>query len=224
MPGVAASDVWQTLAGDIKEKVVIQVAEHLASLFALRFNKAGSLYCISSPGCSDRTADEAGKFEVGPIVSIPFYRSLDGFDDYPSTDLHVPGSPLTTELHSFRGPFTNTGDFLAHYLRALSFKVEKCPEETLQALMVDCEVETLSENPVAELRLKREWAQEISQKAQNVLKKAVELCDYYSDDPPVGLDIPPPSELPFTLCLDDFRLNNILVCTILHGRCPHLFC
>jgi hypothetical protein len=72
MPGVAASELWQTLAGDIKEKVVIQVAEHLASLFALRFNKAGSLYCIFPPGCSDQTADEASKFEVGPIVSTPF--------------------------------------------------------------------------------------------------------------------------------------------------------
>jgi hypothetical protein len=224
MPGAAASEVWQTLAGDIKEKVVIQVAEHLASLFALRFNKAGSLYCISSPGCSDRTADEAGKFEVGPIVSIPFYRSLDGSHDDPSTDLHVPGSYLTTELHSLRGPFTNTGDFLAHYFRALSFKIEKYPGETLQALMDDSEVETLSEDTVAQLHLKREWAQGIIQKARSVLKKAMKLCDYYSDDPPVGPDIPPPSELPFTLCLDDFRLNNILVCTILHGRCPHLFC
>lgn len=36
IPGVAAYDVWPTLSADIKEKVVIQVAEHLAALFSLR--------------------------------------------------------------------------------------------------------------------------------------------------------------------------------------------
>ena len=43
------------------------------AMFALCFDRAGSLY-LSSP------------ITVGPIVSTPFYRALDGFVRVPDTD------------------------------------------------------------------------------------------------------------------------------------------
>jgi hypothetical protein len=69
---MAASELWDTLAGDIEENVVTKVAEHLAALFALQFDKAGSLYFGQSLESSSATGDEDGRYEVGPIVSTPF--------------------------------------------------------------------------------------------------------------------------------------------------------
>ena len=86
------------------------------------------------------------------------------------------------------------------------------------------EVEEPFADPETELHLKREWAQEVVCKAHSVINKAMIICNYYSDDLPVCPDDPSQSELPFTLCLDDFRFNNILVGTILNGRCTFFPC
>lgn len=69
LPGISADTRWGTLSMSVKERVVAQIAEYLKVMFALRFNRAGSLY-LSSPS-------NIGTY-VGPIVSTPFYSALDG--------------------------------------------------------------------------------------------------------------------------------------------------
>ncbi|EDR02793.1 uncharacterized protein LACBIDRAFT_308054 [Laccaria bicolor S238N-H82] len=87
LPGISASNVWDNLPIKVKERVVFEVAEHLMAMFALRFETAGSLYISSE------------EIVVGPIVSGPFYRALDGVRRLP------PGfSPDAT----YRGPFSTT--------------------------------------------------------------------------------------------------------------------
>ncbi|CAE6385253.1 unnamed protein product [Rhizoctonia solani] len=63
-------------------------AEHLAALFSLRFQQAGSFYPLED--------EDSKKAKVGPIVSLPFYRMLDGLrgsftsaSEYLATPLHV---------------------------------------------------------------------------------------------------------------------------------------
>lgn len=203
---------------------MVQVAEHLTALFALRFDKAGSLYRMPTLDSSGSTTGQGDGYAVGPIVSAPFYRFLDGLEDYPNTDLHTLRSSSAAKLHSLRGPFTKAGEFVAHYLKALSFKMEEYPEETLQALMDDNQVSHTVEDPVVELQSRREEAQETMQKAHRALKKAVMLCDLYPGDLPVYPGVPSNPELPFTLHLDDFRLINILVGTTLDELSIHFSC
>lgn len=62
------------LAHIVEESVASQVADHL---LALHFDCADSLYLSSRP--------ESG-FIVGPTVSTPFYRTLDGFVRIPNAD------------------------------------------------------------------------------------------------------------------------------------------
>jgi aminoglycoside phosphotransferase (APT) family kinase protein len=64
IPGVPASESWETLSMDVKERVVTQVADYLMEMFALRFDRAGSLYLSST---------SESNIVVGPIVSTPFY-------------------------------------------------------------------------------------------------------------------------------------------------------
>lgn len=65
---------------------------------------AGSLY---------HSAHSESGIIVGPIVSRPFYRALDGV-------VRIPDADATTyaELIRFRGPFSNTSDYLQSFLLA----------------------------------------------------------------------------------------------------------
>jgi len=139
IPGMVPFDIWKdVLPIDVKLNVIRQVAQHLRELFSLRFPKAGSIYFAADAysRSSDATIERSAPgFKIGPIVSDPFYRCLGGKLDYPSTNLHSPGSPLFAALHALRGPFTHTGEFLAHGIRANLFKYDTFPKETLD--MVD---------------------------------------------------------------------------------------
>lgn len=190
---------------EIKERVVIQVAEHLADLFSLRFEKAGSIYCIPSASESlspsvSWTASDA--YEIGPVVTGPFFRSLDGILDYCTTNLHTLPASSSTRLHSLRGPFNSAGDYLAHYLRALLFKCTEFPKETMRQLGDDEEAKGDSDH---------EQKREALQRAERVLRKGIKLCTIYPGDASVFPGGPSTPEQPFTLRLDDFRLANILV-------------
>ncbi|KZP33316.1 hypothetical protein FIBSPDRAFT_717905, partial [Athelia psychrophila] len=72
VPGVAPFNKWRDFPVDIKEKVVVQVAEHLVALFHLQFSQAGSIY-LSDPASSVITDDT---YRIGPVVTGPFYRAL----------------------------------------------------------------------------------------------------------------------------------------------------
>ncbi|KAF8693964.1 Phosphotransferase enzyme family, partial [Rhizoctonia solani] len=73
VPGIAPyGNKWKSLPLNIKLKVVTQVAEHLAALFSLRFQQTGSLYPLED--------EDSKQAKVGPIVSLPFYRMLDGIE------------------------------------------------------------------------------------------------------------------------------------------------
>ncbi|KAI6137239.1 hypothetical protein F5141DRAFT_75254 [Pisolithus sp. B1] len=104
MPGVSANTKWDTLSMSVKERTVSQVTEYLKAMFALRFDRAGSLY-LSSPSKDD--------VYVGPIVSIPFFSAVDGVVRVPDAD-----PPSHIELSQYRGPFSNTTEYLQSFLRA----------------------------------------------------------------------------------------------------------
>lgn len=215
IPGVTASDVWPTLSADIKEKVVIQVAEHLAALFSLRFEKAGSLYCAQFPPDSpsrqlpDISGDAA--FEVGLVASGPFYRMTDDVLDYPTTDLHAHvNSSLSSlsakRLHALRGPFNTAGDYLAHYIRALLFKITKFPNESMEEIDIPADGENKTEESVQKEKKKK------LHDAKRVLQKAIKLCHVYPGDAAVYPADPATAKLgQFTSRMEDFRLVNILV-------------
>jgi hypothetical protein len=95
LPGVSASNVWESLAMNLKERAVLQVAEYLMAMLALRFETAGSLY-ISS--------DEV---VVGPIISKPSYRALDGV-------ARLPQGLSPDDTH--RGPFSTTTEYLQSFI------------------------------------------------------------------------------------------------------------
>lgn len=149
------------------------------------------------------------KFKIGPIVSYVFFQTADGKLDYPSTDLHSPGSESFAALHALRSPFTQTGDFLAHEIRARLFKYETFPRETLAVL--DTASRT-SDTAEADLNGDpQESPRETLERAKRTMKKAIKLCNIYPGDAPVwDGDVPTPDR-PFTLHWHDFRLANILV-------------
>ena len=93
-----ASENWETLSVDVKERVVSQVADYLMEMFA------GSLY-LSSTSESNVVV---GPIISTPIISTPFYRALDGFVRVPDVDAVW----YTSELSLFRGPFANTTGYL----------------------------------------------------------------------------------------------------------------
>lgn len=178
--GVPASDKWEKLSEIVKGRVVSQIADHLMAMFALRFDRAGSLYLSSLSG-SDIT--------VGPIVSTPFYRALDGFVRVPDTD-----ATSFPELFCFRGPFSNTSDYLQSSLRAELHFLSHHRSIALSELDGEDEKAAIS-------RLEQ---------GQRVLRKAFELCAIYPGDIQIHQQTTAPTKL-FSLRLDDFRLSNIMI-------------
>ncbi|KAI6020795.1 kinase-like domain-containing protein, partial [Pisolithus microcarpus] len=180
MPGVSADTKWDTLSMSVKERTVSQVTEYLKAMFALRFDRAGSLY-LSSPSKDD--------VHVGPIVSIPFFRAVDGIIRVPDAD-----PPSHTELSQYREPFPNTTEYLQSFLRA--------------------ELHILSRYHSAVLAEMEEADQEAAasrlELGERVLRKALELCSVYPGNHQPGGPISTP-ERPFSLHLDDFRLSNIMI-------------
>lgn len=165
---------------DVKERVVTQVADYLMEIFALRFDHAGSLYLSST---------SESNIVVGPIISTPFYRALDGFVRVPDAD-----ASYTSELSLFRGPFANTTDYLQSFLHAELHFISHHRSIALSEL--DAE-----DDQAALCRLDQ---------GERVIQKALKLCSIYPGD----IQIPgqmTTSKKPFSLKLDDFRLSNIMV-------------
>jgi len=235
IPGIVPRDPWTSdvLSIDVKLNVVRQVAQHFRELFSLRFAKAGSIYFASEAYSRSSNAITQGsvpEFKIGPIVSDPFFRSSRGELHYPSTDLHFPRSPSFATLHALRGPFTHTGEFIAHEIRANLFKCEAFPQETLEMLDAAAHTSVAAETHLSDDRQDRqsevltnnyrvsgqednsqESRQEVLERARRTMKKAIKLCDIYPGDAPVwDGDVSTPDR-PFTLHWHDFRLANILV-------------
>jgi hypothetical protein len=183
VPGFPASDQWETLSTDVKERVVSEVAEHLIAIFALSFNHAGSLY-LSSFSENDYVVGP------GPIVSTPFYRAIDGV-------VRVRDAEATSmnELSSFRGPFSDTSDYLQSFLHAELHLLSHHRSIALSEL--DGE-----HNEVA-LRL--------LERGERTIRNALELCTIYPGNIQICSQITC-STKPFSLRHDDFRLSNIMVC------------
>jgi len=136
---------------------------------------------------------------------------VDGKLDYPSADLHSPGSPSFTALHALRGPFTHTAEFLAHEIKANLFKCEAFPQETLNtSCKSDDQQDKQAKDPVSGQKNKSHEIEAL-ERAKRIMNKAIKLCDIYPGDAPVwsgGVSTP---DRPFTLHWYDFRLANILV-------------
>ncbi|KAF8580487.1 hypothetical protein K439DRAFT_298741 [Ramaria rubella] len=177
IPGIPASMKWDSLSEEDKQNVVSQIAHHLLALFSLRFERAGSL-------CFDLTA---AKFYVGPIVSTPFYRALDGF-------VRTPDIPVSHDIDPNRGPFSTVSEYLSSFLKA---ELEFVSLHRSLALLEVQDSNTLS----PESRLEQGW---------RVIEKAIELCLVYPGDIPVLGKYSHP-EMPFGLKLDDFRLSNVMI-------------
>ena len=179
VPGFSASEKWETLSVIVKESVVSQVAEHLMAMFAIRFDCAGSPYLSAH--------SEIG-FTVGPIVSTPFYRALDGVVRIPDAD-----ATSYAELFRFRGPFSDTSDYLQSFLLAelhflshhRSIALSEFDGEDEEAAVIHLE------------------------QGERVLQKALELCVYLGNIQIHGQEATPIKS--FSLRLDDFRLSNIMV-------------
>jgi hypothetical protein len=165
----------------VKESVVSQVADHLMAIFAFRFDRAGSLYLSEH--------SENGVI-VGPIVSTPFYRALDGVVRIPDAD----ATSYAELLSRFRGPFSNASDYLQSFLLAeLHFLSH---HRSIALSKLDGEDEE-----AAVIRLEQ---------GERVLQKALKLCSVYGDIQILGQDPTTPIK-PFSIRLDDFRLSNIMV-------------
>ena len=95
--------MWDILK-EAKERLVHDVAIHLISLFNLRFSLAGSLF---SP---------QGTVILGPLVTTPFFRALDGQMRFPQS------APL--DLTKFRGPFTCATDLLSNSPKAELYVID----------------------------------------------------------------------------------------------------
>ncbi|KAG1847194.1 hypothetical protein DFJ58DRAFT_798363 [Suillus subalutaceus] len=99
--GTPASNNWGNLSEEVKKTVVSQVARYFLEIFSLRFESSGSLYLSPlSP-----------QFLVGPIISTPFYRALDGV-------VRVPDAPISKNVDPNRGPFSTVTEYLSSNLRA----------------------------------------------------------------------------------------------------------
>jgi hypothetical protein len=69
-------------------------------MFSHRFEQAGTLYRSS-------TSD---KFFVGPIISAPFYRALDGF-------VRIDDASLLSALSHSRSPFGIVSDYPSSWIQ-----------------------------------------------------------------------------------------------------------
>ena len=172
MPGVAADSVLESLSRDAMLRLIVEVAAYSQELFSLRFEQAGSLYQSSA----------SSEFFVGPIISSPFYRALDGFVRFDNASPECDFSP-------FRGPFSTVTDYLSSWIRAELYNIAREPSTLLSELDGD---------------------QQSLQRGQRVLEKAMELCSIYPGDIEIYKSIMTPSQR-FSLKLDDFRLSNIMV-------------
>lgn len=170
----------------VKERVVSRIAQYFKVMFGLRFDRAGSPY-LSSPSGND--------VSIGPIVSTPFYRALDGV-------VRVPGAELSLSkgLSQYRGPFSNTTDYLQSFLRAELYLISHHRSVVLAELGVDDKDAAQSQLEVVEC----------------ALGKALKLCSVYPGEHQPGGPISTPAQ-PFSLRLDDFRLSNVMVCFVLTG-------
>jgi len=181
VPGFSASEKWETLSVTVKKSVVSHVADYLMTIFAFRFDCAGSLYLSAH--------SETGII-VGPIVSTPFYRALDGVIRIPDED-----AASYAELFRFRGPFSNTSDYLQSFVLAeLHFLSH---HRSIALSEFDGEDEE-----AAVIRLKQ---------GERVLQKALKLCSVYPGDIQIYSQEATTPIKPFSLRLDDFRLSNIMI-------------
>ena len=170
--GCPALDIWDNLTWEAKEKVVTQAVYHLLSIFELRFTMAGSLYLSSN-----------GKYVVGPIVDPKYFKAIDGDPVY--TDTRVQQS-----LYRFRGPFSNTTDWLSSSIKA--------------------EIFALSSTPWPFPPRVGEHRPLDSSLASTNMNLAVKLCSKYPGNQPVIRNATVSQE-PFSFILDDFSLSNIMV-------------
>lgn len=170
VPGVSAYHAWNTLNMEAKETLVRDVAKHLLSLFTLRFAQAGSLYPTHETSV-----------RVGPLVTAPFFRALDG-------KVRLPQSP-PLDLSQFRGPFTRPADSVSSSLKAELHVITHRREELLQ--------EFKGNNALIEL-------------GEKILRKAIQLAEVYPGDLAIGCSSHSIAE-PFSIKLDDFRLANIMI-------------
>ncbi|KIK34447.1 hypothetical protein CY34DRAFT_812905 [Suillus luteus UH-Slu-Lm8-n1] len=178
--GTPASHNWGDLAEEVKKTVVSQVARYFLEIFSLRFESAGSLYLSPlSP-----------QFLVGPIISTPFYRALDGV-------VRVPDAPISKNINPNRGPFSTVTEYLSSNLRE---ELEFCSNHRSVVLS---ELHECDPTQLAESRLEL---------GERVLRKAIELCSVYPGDMLIPANITTPQK-PFSLKLDDFRLSNVMIDT-----------
>jgi hypothetical protein len=181
VPGFPASQKWGTLPTTVKERVVSQVADNVLTMFALRFDRASSLYLSSTSESS---------VVVGPIVSVPFYRAADSRVRVPDTV----SVTYASELFRFRGPFSNTSDYLQRFLHAeLHFLSH---HHSIALFEFDVEDEQAA---VSHLK-----------QGERVFQKVLKLCTIYPGDIQIHEQTTASKE-PFSLKLDDFRLSNIMV-------------
>lgn len=166
----------------MKESVVSQVADYLMTIFALRFDSAGSLYLSSS--------SENG-VTVGPVISTPFYRAANGVVRRRDAD----ATSTIEELSHLRGPFSNTSDYLQSSLLAELHFISHHRSVTLSKLGGE------EDEEAAITRLEQ---------GERVLRKALELCSVYPGNNQIHGQETTPIK-PFSLRLDDFRLSNIMV-------------
>ncbi|KAG2154085.1 hypothetical protein DEU56DRAFT_772851 [Suillus clintonianus] len=178
--GTPASQNWGDLSEAIKKTVVTQIAHYLLEICSLRFESAGSLYLSPlSP-----------HFVVGPIVSTPFYRALDGV-------VRIPNAPVSQDVDSNRGPFSTVTEYLSSNLRAELDFISNNRSVVLS------ELHEYDPTQVAESRLEL---------GERVMRKAIELCSVYPGDALVPANITTPRR-PFSLKFDDFRLSNVMIDT-----------
>ncbi|KAK7055388.1 kinase-like protein [Favolaschia claudopus] len=169
--GVSASDVWDTLSLESKKVTVSEVADHIIQLFRLRFDAGGSLY-----------NDTDGNRVVGPIISIPFYRALDGYIRF--------DQPVDITLASYRGPFRTA----TAYMRS----------------SLDAELRLVEDQREHILEYELEGDEKRLEQGRRALTKAVKLCAVYPGDVCVSEPLTSPDKS-FSLRMDDFRLSNIMI-------------
>ncbi|KAJ4501000.1 hypothetical protein C8R41DRAFT_749818 [Lentinula lateritia] len=147
--GVPASAVWDTLPFEKKQVVVAEVAECILQLFHLRFDTGGSLY--HEPGSS------ANSFIVGPVVSTPFYRALDGV-------VRFPNQSIAPDLRRYRGPFLSP----TSYVRSpLETELHVLRVQNLRRHVLEHELD---------------GNEECLEQGIRVLEKAVQLASIYPGD------------------------------------------
>ncbi|KAG2066529.1 hypothetical protein BDR04DRAFT_1081817 [Suillus decipiens] len=176
--GTPASHNWDNLPEKVKKTIVSQVARYFLEIFSLRFESAGSLYL--SPLLP--------QFQVGPIISTPFYRALDGV-------VRVPDVPMSKNVDPNRGPFSTVTEYLSSNLRAELDFISNHRSVVLS------ELHTYEPTQLAESRL------EIGER---VMRKGIELCSVYPGNALIPANITTPQR-PFSLKLDDFRLSNVMI-------------